>query len=97
MPATPLQVDISVDFVVKAKGCQPLEDKLLKEAILGAIRAAKESFWTSDWLAWRQDRAPPSFGPQEEEERRDFKASLQIYHQEPTAEFVDPPPKRGKH
>ena len=94
---SPLEVNISVDFVVKAKGSLPLEEKLLEDAILGAVRAAKESFRESTWLSWRQGHCPPPFGAVEEEERRDFKVSLWIYHQAPSAEFVDPPPKRGKH
>ena len=61
---TPLEVDISVDFVVKAKGHLPLKEKLLEDVILGAIRAAKESFAESTWLSWRQGHCPPPFGAQ---------------------------------
>ena len=94
---TPLQVDFSVDLVVKLKSSLPLEGKLMDEAVIGAIRAAREKLKESNWLSYRQQhQAPPCSCQEEEQERRDFKASLRIYHQAPGAEFVDPPPKHGK-
>ena len=78
----------------EGQGALPLKDKLLEEAILGAIRAAKESFRESSWLSYCQDRCPPPFGAAEEQEQRDFKAFLRIFHQAPDAEFINPPPSK---
>ena len=87
----------------------PLEERLLEDALLSAIRAGRTALQTSDWLAWRQQQVPPpppknSTGGEEDEDDeeasrgREFEDSLAIFHL--GAEHVSlppPPPKRGKY
>ena len=51
---SPVEMEISLDLVVKAKRKKLLEAKPLEEAVISALWAGKVAFQESDFLAWRQ-------------------------------------------
>ena len=74
-----------------------LEEKLLEDAVLAAIRAARDSFQKSGFLAWRLQHALPPYNNQEGEERRkEWEDSLAIFRLGATCVNL-PPPKHSKH
>ena len=89
-------MEISLDLVVKVKGKTPLENGRLRGAAFSALSAGRATFLQSDFLAWRQmDLQDTQVQPdQEEEERRrtDFEQSLGIFHADPAAVRLPPPP-----
>ena len=89
-------MEISLDLVVKVKGKMPLKNGRLKGAAFSALSAGRATFLQSDFLAWCQmDLQDTQVLPdQEEEEKRctDFEGSLGIFHADPAADRLPPPP-----
>ena len=93
-----------LNLVVKVQGKTPLEAKLLEEAMISVLRAGKRAFSESDFLGRRQEdylggNYPGSdWSPSEEpeEERRNFKKSLQIFHTGPEDHYCPVSDKKLK-
>ena len=93
-----------LNLVVKVQGKTPLEAKLLEEAMIEALRAAKTSFNESAFLAWREFDFEEGLYPEaswkspqeEEEECQNFVNSLAIFRTGPDSYFCPIPDQKLK-